>query len=341
MIASKTIKERRTIRKFNASPVPQELILSLLDEAASLYEAEGSSSWRCIYYDTLESRQRLANSMIAKINDSSLGKLIPGKMTELLTKQAVNIPAHLVFIAEAADTPRQRDQNYAAVCSIMQNLQLLGWEHELGMLWYTDPMLTNPSFLDEIGLQAGERFAGILHIGYFDKTPKARKRTPAERNWTVMSGGDTLPSHQSQVSPQAILELLNEAVWAPNDGLREPWRFIYIAGGEAVDKLWNPAGDASSSFLLMVAKEESDSHKQEEDYAAVCCLIQNFQLLARAKPWQVHRLLPEWIYDQKRCEPLGIRPKETIVAVLELGLGGELMNSNLAQIPQALNITQL
>lgn len=340
MIASKTIKERRTIRKFNASPVPQELILSLVHEAVSLYQAEGSSFWRCVYYDTLESRQRLANSMIAKIKDSSLGKLIPGKMTELLTKQAVNIPAHLVFIADSADTPHQSDRNFAAVCSIMQNLQLLGWEQGLGMLWYTDPMLASPSFWDEIGLKSGERFAGILHIGYFDKTPKARKRTPAERNWSIVGEGDTLPSHQPQVPPQAILELLNEAVWAPNDGLREPWRFVYIAGGEAADKLENPARDGST-FLLLVAKEENDPHKQEEDYAAVCCLIQNFQLLARAKPWQVHRLLPEWIYNQQRCEAFGIRPQERIVAVLELGLGEDSMNSYLIQTPQALNIRQL
>ncbi|WP_283657652.1 nitroreductase family protein [Paenibacillus sp. RC343] len=29
------------------------------------------------------------------------------------------------------------------------------------------------------------------------------------------------------VPQQLILELLNHAVWAPNDGLREPWRFIF------------------------------------------------------------------------------------------------------------------
>ena len=338
MIASKTIKERRTIRRFNATPVSQALILSLLHEAASLYQAEGPSSWRCVYYDTLEARQRLAKSMIAKIKDSSLGKLIPDKMAELLTKRAVNIPAHLVFIAESADTPHQRDRNFAAVCSIMQSLQLLGWEHKLGMLWYTETMLTSPFFFEEIGLQAGERFAGILHIGHFDKTPRARKRTPAERNWSVIGERDTSPLSSSHIYAQSVLGLLNEAVWAPNDGLREPWRFIYITSGEAANKLRNPARNASS-FLLFVAKEESDPHKQEEDYAAVCCLIQNFQLLARANSWPVYRLLPEWIYDQKQCELFGIRPQERIAAVLELG--DTSMDLSPALTSQFLNITQL
>ncbi|MGO4887353.1 nitroreductase family protein [Anaerobacillus sp. MEB173] len=27
-----------------------------------------------------------------------------------------------------------------------------------------------------------------------------------------------------------ILELLNDAIWAPNHGLREPWRFVVFQG---------------------------------------------------------------------------------------------------------------
>lgn len=41
MVAAITIKERRSIRKYNETPVAQELVISLLKEAASLYEAEG------------------------------------------------------------------------------------------------------------------------------------------------------------------------------------------------------------------------------------------------------------------------------------------------------------
>ncbi|WP_339209605.1 nitroreductase family protein [Paenibacillus sp. FSL K6-3182] len=177
-------------------------------------------TWRCIYYDSMESRLRLAESMFAKVIDSRLGKLIPSKLTGFLTKSILNTPVHLVFIAASSENHRQRDNNYAAVCSIMQNLQLVGWENGLGMLWYTDPLLNNPSFFNEIGLKAGEKFAGILNIGYFDRSPKARKRTPAEMNWTEFTT-DTKPhltNEDRYVSSQDILETLNIAVWAPNDG---------------------------------------------------------------------------------------------------------------------------
>lgn len=342
MIASATIRERRTIRRFKSMPVAQEQIISLLNEAAGLYETEGTPSWRCIYYNSLESRQRLAGSMLAKIKESRFGKFIPDKMTDFYSKQATEIPAHLVFITESANTRQQSDENYSAVCSIMQNFQLLGWEQGLGMLWYTDPLIMSETFFKEIGLQNGERFAGILSIGYFDKVPRARKRTPAEQKWTMIGGDDHPHPHTNAdilpYSPQTILGMLNEAVYAPNDGMREPWRFVYVTGGEEAGKLRSLQGSSSTAFLLIVAKEEGDLHKQDEDYAAVCSLIQNFQLLARTNLWHVYRTIPEWTYSREKCTPFGIRPQERIAAVLEFG--ADIRRSSSASTPPTVNVTQ-
>lgn len=328
---SQAIRERRTIRKFSARPVEQEVIVALLNEAASLYEAEGTPHWRCLYFGTPESREELAESMIAKVKDSHLGKLLPARMTGFLKKQITATPAHIIFIAESAETQRQCDENYAAVCSIMQNVQLLGWEQGLGMLWYTDSMFCSGSFFEKMGLKEGERFAGMLEIGYFEKTPRARKRTPAEESWSIIGEDDRLHPDLNTVPAQSVLKLLNEAVWAPNDGMREPWRFIYVTGGQAARKLRSSGEEASTPFLMVVATEESDLHRQEEDYAAVCCLIQNFQLVAKSEPWNLRRLIPEWIYDTEQCSSFGIRPRERIVAVLELG--GDKRVSNAVSAP--------
>ncbi|MEK3903381.1 nitroreductase family protein [Paenibacillus sp. FSL R7-0179] len=318
---SGTIKERRTVRRFTDAPVEQEAIVSLLNEAAGLYEAEGTPHWRCLYAGDPESRDELAECMIAKVKGSTLAKLLPAKMTEFLKKQIINTPAHIIFIAEAADTQQQRDVNFAAVCSIMQNVQLLGWEQGLGMLWYTDPMILSESLYEKIGMREGERIAGILEIGYFEKTPRARKRKPAERSWTTIGEDGSLLPGSSLISPQNVLKLLNEAVWAPNDGLRQPWRFIYVTGSEVARQLSSVEEQVVLPLLLVVATEEADPHKQQEDYAAVCCLVQNFQLLAKSEPWQVRRHIPEWVYERERCKALGLRPLERIVAVLELGGG--------------------
>ncbi|WP_339255452.1 nitroreductase family protein [Paenibacillus sp. FSL R5-0713] len=121
------------------------------------------------------------------------------------------------------------------------------------------------------------------------------------------------------VSQDLILELLNHAVWAPNDGLREPWRFIFVD---------NPYGDImqglqeqAPAYLLVLVNAESDQHKQEEDFAAVCCLIQNFRLLAYEQSLGVRCTLHDWMYESSRTEVFGVLNNERIAAVLELGYG--------------------
>ncbi len=59
----------------------------------------------------------------------------------------------------------------------MQNFQLLG-ERGLGCVWKSGGLNYNPLFIEGIGLTRGQRIVGILHIGYFDKAPEGKARTP-------------------------------------------------------------------------------------------------------------------------------------------------------------------
>lgn len=34
--------------------------------------------------------------------------------------------------------------------------------------------------------------------------------------------------NRTPVSRELVFQLLNDAVWAPNHGLREPWRFVFV-----------------------------------------------------------------------------------------------------------------
>jgi nitroreductase len=119
------------------------------------------------------------------------------------------------------------------------------------------------------------------------------------------------------VARELVLEVLNDAVWAPNHGLREPWRFVYVdqEGMQAMRQLQQP----SPAHLLIIAKEDEDPHRRDEDLAAVCCLVANFELLAREKRLGTRRSMPEWIYDPELRKRFGIRPNEWIAVVLDLG----------------------
>ncbi|WP_113928774.1 nitroreductase [Bacillus sp. P14.5] len=135
------------------------------------------------------------------------------------------------------------------------------------------------------------------------------------------------------VTEEVVKEILSDAVWAPNHGLREPWRFIFVPTHqkeefvEDVVKLF-PAGmqenrrnyfSQPSAFLIVIMKEDPRQKQWDEDYGAVSCLIQNFQLLAWEEKLGVVWKTNPHNYDPKAHELLGIKPGEKIVAFLHMG----------------------
>ncbi|MCM3338419.1 nitroreductase [Paenibacillus sp. MER TA 81-3] len=143
------------------------------------------------------------------------------------------------------------------------------------------------------------------------------------------------------VDRSLVLRLLDDAVWAPNHGLREPWRFIY-AEGEGKSKLVNGlmtildktklkgATDEQKqkflnhlnnvpAYLIVVMPEDPRPAIWEEDLEAVSCLIQNFQLLGWEEGIGMLWHTGDYIYNKKFRELAGVNPGEKIVGVLRLG----------------------
>lgn len=122
---------------------------------------------------------------------------------------------------------------------------------------------------------------------------------------------------QRPVDQQEVLAILESAVWAPNDGLREPWRFIYVDGEHAA-ALW-PEHPAAPAHLIVIAMLSEASHKQLEDLCAVYGLIQNIHLLAWERQLSVRTSNAAWIYSSAVHEQLKLKERERIAAVLDLG----------------------
>ena len=118
------------------------------------------------------------------------------------------------------------------------------------------------------------------------------------RNTKQFSGED--------ISVEEIEVLLEAAVWAPNHRNNEPWRFFTvrrespvrddISNGIIALQERNSSGKlpdlhkqritqdvARQPWLIFVYSEISDQLEiSEENYGAVCCAIQNMQLMATA-----------------------------------------------------------
>ncbi|WP_308531515.1 nitroreductase family protein [uncultured Paenibacillus sp.] len=90
------------------------------------------------------------------------------------------IPAHLLVVIEADPRQKYWEDAFSAASALIQNIQLLAWERQVGSVWKTNDWNWDPSFHRKAGVQPHERIVGTLHLGYFDKVPKPKPRTPIE-----------------------------------------------------------------------------------------------------------------------------------------------------------------
>lgn len=134
--------------------------------------------------------------------------------------------------------------------------------------------------------------------------------------------------------PHTVLEeLIDAARWAPNHKHTEPWRFHVISGGareELCDAILNGGGEfakdprgklmRSPQFIAVTQQAVlEDPIRDREDYAAVCCAVQNMMLAATARG-----LASKWSTGALAEHPaakrwLGIGEQDRIVAYLYVG----------------------
>lgn len=135
------------------------------------------------------------------------------------------------------------------------------------------------------------------------------------------------------VSQELIETLLEDAVWAPNHGLREPWRFITVPTEKKQEFINDLVAtfpkdmqenrrtyfSMPSAFMVVIMKEDPRQKQWDEDYGAVSAMIQNFQLLAWEQGLGVVWKTNPHNYDPKVHKLLGVEPGEKIVGFIHMG----------------------
>ena len=101
-----------------------------------------------------------------------------------------------------------------------------------------------------------------------------------------------------EVPPESVIEqAIEQAVWAPNHHLSQPWHF-HLIGSESAAKICHLNADivrASKGekvaeiklrrwseipgWMLMSCEKSDDPLRSQEDYAACCCVAQNLALI--------------------------------------------------------------
>jgi nitroreductase len=149
------------------------------------------------------------------------------------------------------------------------------------------------------------------------------------------------------VTREEMETLLSAAVAAPNHRLTQPWRFYVLGpearqayglvlGGRKAKKIEDPAAAQAMrdtvaaehrelpGMLIVALAENENPEIKEEDYAAVMMAIQNLSLAAVSLGLGTHVKTGAVMSDPGARAAAGVKDKERIVAVVNVGEPAEI-----------------
>lgn len=149
-----------------------------------------------------------------------------------------------------------------------------------------------------------------------------------------------------KVHREQVELLLNNAIWAPNHGMTQPWRFkVFLADARQrlADHLketyvkW--AGDqvnerkverfqqrpltASAVIAVGMTPDPKGKIPQIEEIEATACAVQNMHLTATAQGLAFFWSSPKFLYEGLSNEFLGFGAEDTVLGLIYLGYPSE------------------
>jgi len=142
------------------------------------------------------------------------------------------------------------------------------------------------------------------------------------------------------IDREDLMSIIDDAVWAPNHGNRQPWRLVVACGPEleplkdlirefavpnwkelSEDELQSKMSKFSlpGAYAFVVIPEDARQKERLEDFAAASSFIQNMQLLAWDKGIGACWKTPAWLDNPKFREPMGVKSGERIIGMLQFG----------------------
>ena len=174
---------RRSIKAFNGQRVSKEDLLEIINDAVWAPNHGNREPWRLVV---------ACDDNLAEVHTILRDVTIP-KWQELsaeeLDKQMLKFttPGAYIFVVMPEDRrQKERLEDFAAASSLLQNMQLLGWDKGIGSCWKTPPFIENPVFNEKLGVETGERVIAMLQLGYFNETPKGKARKTADQIVTFL-----------------------------------------------------------------------------------------------------------------------------------------------------------
>jgi len=186
------IRDRRSIRRYEARPVPRETIDHLLTAAAWAPSAHNRQPWRFVVIETDETKRRLATAMGERLRRDLAADGVPA---EAIERDAVRSYARVtgapllilvcLTMADMDAYPDERRRRHEAAMAAQstamagQNLLLAAHALGLGACWLCAPLFCADVVRETLGLPADWQPQGLITAGYPGEI-KEKTRAPLE-----------------------------------------------------------------------------------------------------------------------------------------------------------------
>lgn len=185
------LRDRRTVRKYQARPVSRELIEQVLEAARWAPSPHGRQPWRFVVLTRYEVKLRLADRM----GDTWRQNLeMDGQETEIvnirleksreriLKAPVIIIPClYLEDLDRYPDEKRQEDETIMAIQSIgaaIQNMLLMAYDIGLDTGWMCAPLFCPEVVCEALDLDQRLIPHALVTMGYAAADPNRRERLP-------------------------------------------------------------------------------------------------------------------------------------------------------------------
>jgi F420 biosynthesis protein FbiB-like protein len=185
------LKQRRSIRRYKPQPVPEALVLEVLEAAGWAPSAHNSQPWRFIILQKDEVKCKLAQRMTdAWVNDlrKSGENVEPEKVVERRDRFAsapVLILACLTMegLRRFPDKEKQQFERDLAVESLgagLENLLLAADAAGLGACWFCAPAFCKDTVRAALKIPDEVEPSAFIALGYPAESPNAPSRKPVK-----------------------------------------------------------------------------------------------------------------------------------------------------------------
>jgi coenzyme F420-0:L-glutamate ligase/coenzyme F420-1:gamma-L-glutamate ligase len=183
---------RRSIRRYEAAPVPAETLRRIIAAACWAPSAHNRQPWRFAVLEQFPWKDRLARAMGDKLRadrlaDGDPADLVEGDVARSYARNAT-APAVVVVLLDMADMDRYPDKRQRAeymmavqsTAMAVQNLLLAAHAEGLGACWMCAPLFCPEVVGETLGLPKGWEPQALVTIGAPANAGKPPRRNPVE-----------------------------------------------------------------------------------------------------------------------------------------------------------------